>query len=155
MFEVLRAHNLKLKASKCFFGQTTVVYLEHFISIEGVAFDSDKVQCIVDWPQPRTIKGLRGFLGLVGYYCKFVPHFGLLAHPLTELLKKDNFMWSSVATQAFSAFKRAMSSTPVFILKDIFVISHFEIIKTVIIGDELLDFCLYKSSNLMVNLNYE
>lgn len=57
MFDVLRAHDLRIKASKCLFGQTTVAYLGHIISTDGVAVDSQKVQCILKWPHLRTIKG--------------------------------------------------------------------------------------------------
>lgn len=65
------------------------------------------------------LKGLRAFLGLAGYYSKFVHHFDLLAHPLTELLKKDNFQWSLTATHAFSTLKCAMSSASVLALLDV------------------------------------
>lgn len=118
VFDVLRAHTLKLKASKCSFGQTTMAYLGHTISADGVAVDSQKVHCITESPHPRTVKGLRGFLGLAGYYRKFVRDFGVIAHPLIELLKKDNFKWSLAADLAFSALKQALASTPVLALPD-------------------------------------
>lgn len=79
VLDVLRANELKVKASKCSFGQPTVAYLGHIISAEGVIVDSQKAQCIMEWPQPRTLKALRGFLGLADYNRKFVRNFGLLA----------------------------------------------------------------------------
>ncbi|XP_021823725.1 uncharacterized protein LOC110764972 [Prunus avium] len=69
VFDVLSKHRLHLKLSKCAFGQTTIHYLGHVLSSEGVAVDPSKIQCIVDWPQPKGLKSLRGFLGLTGPLC--------------------------------------------------------------------------------------
>lgn len=79
----------------------------------------------MDWPPPHTLKGLIGFLGLVGYYRKFVRHFGILAHPLAKLLKKDNFKRSPTADTIFSALKQALASIPVLALSDF--TKHFTI----------------------------
>ena len=93
----LRAHRLHLKRSKCLFGATSVAYLGHVISADGVAMDADKVAAVEVWPMPRSVRGLRGFLGLAGYYRKFIWEFGLIAAPLTRLLHRDAFVWDTEA----------------------------------------------------------
>ena len=86
-----------MKKSKCSFAAPSVHYLSHEISAAGVSMDVDKVQAVRAWPQPNSVRALRGFLGLAGYYRRFIKDYGLLAAPLTQLLKKDQFSWSSAA----------------------------------------------------------
>ena len=66
---------------------------------------------MLSWPLPQTLKQLRGFLGLVGYYRRFIPKFGIVTKPLIEMLKKDSFVWSTAATLAFQHLKQLLSST--------------------------------------------
>lgn len=102
VFEILEQHHFYLKRSKCVFAQPVVEYLGHVISAQGVATDPTKVQAMMDWPTPTNIKQLRGFLGLTGYYRKFIEHYGMLARPLTNLLKKGcPFQWTPQTEQAF------------------------------------------------------
>ena len=98
------------------FGCAQIDYLGHIISGEGVAVDPEKVKCILAWPTPKNVKGVRGFLSLAGYYRKFIQDYGKIAKPLTELTKKDNFSWGIEAVKAFEEMKRIMTSPPVLIL---------------------------------------
>lgn len=75
--------------------------------------DSEKIAAVATWPQPKSARDLRGFLGLAGYYRRFIKDFGILAAPLTQLLKKEEFLWTEAATEAFSALKTALSTAPV------------------------------------------
>jgi hypothetical protein len=78
-----------LKRSKCSFAQAKIDYLGHVISGQGVATDPLKVQAIQSWDVPASAKDLGAFLGLAGYYSKFIKHYGLISKPLTDLLKKN------------------------------------------------------------------
>jgi hypothetical protein len=118
VLEELQRHQLFLKRTKCAFGATTVGYLGHIISEAGVAMDPAKVQAIRDWPVPRSARAVRGFLGLAGYYRKFVHHYGTVAAPLTALLTKEGFAWSEGAAAAFTALKAAVTSAPVLAMPD-------------------------------------
>jgi hypothetical protein len=98
IFNELRAHRLHLKRSKFSFGTTSVAYLWHIISAEGVAMDADKVTAVAAWPPLQSPRDLCGFLGLAGYYRKYIRDFGLIAAPLTCLLHRDAFAWDGEAT---------------------------------------------------------
>jgi hypothetical protein len=78
----LRQHRLTVKQSKCVFDSRSVAYLGHVISASGVAMDPAKVEAVQAWPTPRTPRALRGFLGLAGYYRKFIRNYGIIAAPL-------------------------------------------------------------------------
>jgi hypothetical protein len=118
IFNELRAHRLHLKRSKCSFGTTSIAYLGHVISAEGVAMDADKVAAIAAWPTPQSPRALRGFLGLAGYYRKYIWDIGLIAAPLMRLLRRDAFSWDEEATTVFAALKRALTTEPVLQMPD-------------------------------------
>jgi hypothetical protein len=86
--QVLREHKLVLKRSKCSFSEESVSYLGHVISSAGVAMDLTKIEAVANWPRPKTLRALQGFLGLSRYYRKFIAGYGEVAKPLTALLKR-------------------------------------------------------------------
>jgi hypothetical protein len=114
----MRQQSLFLKRSKCSFGESLVAYLSHVINADGVAMDEEKVRAVTYWPTPRSVRALRGFLGLAGYYRKFIKDFGIIAAPLTRLLSKDGFRWCSEAEDAFLALKHALGQGPVLQMPD-------------------------------------
>jgi hypothetical protein len=118
VLQLLRNAKLFVKASKCSFACQSLEYLGHIIFADGVSTDPRKTQAMMDWPLPTTVTELRGFLGLTGYYRKFVRNYGIIAKPLTNLLKKRCFLWTDQATMAFNTLKAAMVSTPVLGLPD-------------------------------------
>jgi hypothetical protein len=118
VLDELRRHQLFVKRTMCSFGASSVAYLRHIISAAEVAMDPAKVQAIHDWPAPRFVHAVCGFLGLAGYYRKFVHNYNTVAAPLTELRKKDGFAWDEAVAAAFLALKVAVTSDPVLAMPD-------------------------------------
>ena len=119
VLEKLREHHLFAKQSKCAFLLEEVEFLGHVVSSQGIKMDAAKVKAVADWPQPASVRDVRSFLGLIGYYRRFIQDFSRLAAPLTELTRKDiNFYWSSEHAAAFNALKAAIQTAPVLATPD-------------------------------------
>ncbi|XP_058784061.1 uncharacterized protein LOC131658827 [Vicia villosa] len=118
VFDLLKANSFYAKMSKCVFAVDKVDYLGHVISVGGVAPDPEKVKAILDWPPPRSLTTLRGFLGLTGFYRRFVRNYATLAAPLTDLLRSNKFTWGTEASLSFAELKRQMTGMPVLVLPD-------------------------------------
>jgi len=109
----LRDHKLYAKFSKCEFWLDTVKFLGHTISSEGISVDPSKVQ-EVDWKPPTSVHQIRSFLGLAGYYRRFIPDFSRIAKPMTELLKKDvKFKWDAKCDEGFHTLRAHLTTSPV------------------------------------------
>lgn len=91
VLKILVENQLFANRNKCLFGQLEIDYLGHIISQQGVSADGNKVHAMLDWPTLTMLKELRGFLGLIGYYWRFVKDYGRLARPITETIRKNNF----------------------------------------------------------------
>lgn len=118
VLDVLQKEQLFANRKKCAFRQQQLEYLGHVISAAGVAADLAKVETILSWPTPRNVRGVRGFLGLAGYYRRFVRNFSHVARPMTDLLKRGEFTWNEEVDAAFQALKRTMTILPVLAMPD-------------------------------------
>jgi hypothetical protein len=105
VFQVLQEHKLFIEFKKYTFAQQQISYLGHIISPLGVSTDPAKTTTMLQWPIPTTFTELRGFLGLTGYYRKFVQHYGTIARPLPNLLHQKTFSWLASAQEAFDKLK--------------------------------------------------
>ncbi|WVZ89774.1 hypothetical protein U9M48_036138 [Paspalum notatum var. saurae] len=116
----LREHKLYAKFSKCAFWLKEVAFLVHILSEKGVAVDPSKVEDVLNWKQPQTVTEIRSFLGLVGYYRRFIKDFSKIAKHMTALTQKNaKFAWSPKCEEAFGTLKKLLTSTPVLAQPDI------------------------------------
>ena len=122
LFTRLRVHNLTVKHEKCQFGYEKLEFLGHVIGKGEISTQPEKIQKVIDAEKPKNKKEMRSFLGLVGYYQKFVPNYASLAAPLTEALKKGtpaSLIWSEDMNASYNKLKKAISSAPVLHLPDV------------------------------------
>lgn len=114
VFTRLRQAGLKLKPRKCKLLCSLVRFLGHVVSDQGVATDPEKIRVVAEWPRPTDVAGVRSFLGLAGYYRRFVKDFASVARPLNRLLEKSQqFCWGSGEEVAFEHLKHALTTAPV------------------------------------------
>lgn len=111
IFSRLNMHHLKLQPDKCEFMRREVAYLGHIITNEGVKPNPERVEAIVNYPVPTNVKELKSFLGLIGYYRRFIENFSKITRCLTNLLKKNvTFNWTSTQQEAFQTLKNHLMS---------------------------------------------
>ena len=116
-----RDNNLRVKLAKCVFASPQVTYLGHCISQQGVSPDPTKLTAVAEIPLPSNIKEVRTFLGLTGYYRRFIPNYATVAQPLTKLTSKEycnNFVWTDECTAAFDKLKQLLCSAPILCYPD-------------------------------------
>ena len=113
IMERLKEANLQLNIDKCEFLRDKVCYLGHMLSKNGISPDPRKLEAVKDFPRPKGVKNVRQFLGLAGYYRRFIQNFAQIAKPLTKLLQKDvDFVWDDKSEQAFSTLKELLCNPP-------------------------------------------
>ncbi|UYV70265.1 K02A2.6-like, partial [Cordylochernes scorpioides] len=114
IFDKLKENNIKLKLKKCSFAKQEIRYLGHIIGHNKIKPDPEKTKAINEFPQPKTVKQVRQFLGLAGYYRKFIPKFSEIADPLTSLTRKNKlFKWTTEVNKSFQELKSHLSTDPV------------------------------------------
>jgi len=117
LFCRLKAANLKLKPSKCSLLQTSVSFLGYVVSGDGISTDIQKVEAVQSWPIPRELRDVFSFLGLCGYYRRFVPNFSDVAAPLHALIQKGrSFIWDDECQVAMDRLKVLLTTSPVLAL---------------------------------------
>lgn len=129
----LREHGLQLDISKCNFEATSVTYLGLIVSTKGISMDPKKVACVQEWPSPRSIRDVQGFLGFANFYRRFIPEFSRLAAPLTNLTKKDvPFTWNQECEKSFRDLKLAFKQGS--------MLAHFDPNKQTILETDASDY---------------
>ncbi|WVZ54712.1 hypothetical protein U9M48_005470 [Paspalum notatum var. saurae] len=120
VLEKLRENQLYGKFSKCGFWLEKVAFLGHVLTAEGVSVDPEKVEAVTNWRTPRNVSEIRSFLGLAGYYRRFMENFSRIAKPMTGLLKNNvPFEWDDNCEESFKCLKDKLTSTPVLTLPDL------------------------------------
>jgi hypothetical protein len=119
VLSILSRHGLKLKLSKCEFGRNRIHYLGHVLDADGVHVDPAKVSAVADMPLPTKVLELQSFLGMCGYYRRFIDKYSTIAAPLHNLLRQDvTWKWEQVHSQACQQLKQALVSAPVLVMPD-------------------------------------
>eukprot|EP00253_Pinus_taeda_P004218 PITA_04218 len=119
VLQTLREQQLYGKFSKCNFYKEQIQYLGHIITKEGIAVDPEKIKTIMDWPTPKDVADIRSFMGLVGYYRRFVEGFSRVSYPITSLQKKGKaFRWIAGCQRSFEQLKHLLTTAPVLCVAD-------------------------------------
>jgi ribonuclease HI len=115
----LREHRLYAKLSKCEFWMKQVAFLGHFILKGGISMDPSKVQDVLSWNMPTSVGDIQSFLGLAGYYRRFIKGFSKISKPLIKLLKKDKkFVWTSACDASFQELKKRLATVLILVMPD-------------------------------------
>ena len=126
VLELLHKAGLKIKLEKCEFVMTEIIYLGHIISSEGIRPNPKKIEAVSNYPAPVNVNQLRTFLGLANYYRRYIKDFAKIAHPLTELTKKNKaWIWEAEQDYAFNALKFKLTSSPILGHPDLHTAQYF------------------------------
>ena len=117
VLQLLRDHQLYAKFSKWEFWLTEVRFLGHVVSASGVSMDPEKVEAMMSWERPKSVFEIHNFLGLAGYYRRFIEDFSRLATPMTRLTRKEvKFDWDDRCKEAFQELKRRLTTASILIV---------------------------------------
>jgi hypothetical protein len=144
VFNALCDARLYDNLEKCTFCTNRVVFLGYVVTEQGIKVDLAKIEAIENWPQTKTVTQVRSFLGLTGFYRRFVKDFGSIAAPLNELTKKDvSFVWGDAQQEAFMILKDTLTHAP--LLQFLDFTKTFELVMLV---ELVWEVCYYKRENL-------
>ena len=119
VLQALKDHQLYAKFKKCEFWLTEVKFLGNAVSVSGVSVDHEKVEAVMSWKRSKSVFEIRSFLGLAGYYRRFIEDFSRLATPMTRLTRKEvKYEWNDPCERAFQELKRRLTSTPIMIVPE-------------------------------------
>ncbi|XP_074266049.1 putative mitochondrial protein AtMg00860 [Silene latifolia] len=119
MLQTMRENNLYAKLSKCEFLLEKVMFLGHVVSKDGVSVDPTKIEAVSKWERPKNVGDIRSFLGLAGYYMRFIKDFSKIAKSLTTLMRKENrFKWDEICEKAFITLKERLTRAPILTLPE-------------------------------------
>jgi hypothetical protein len=119
VLQVLREHQLYDKLRKCSFYQRQIHYLGHIISEEGIIVDPEKVEAIREWSAPMNVVEVISYMGLAGYYRRFITGFSKIAHPITSLQRKEKkFQWTEECEKSFQRLKQLLTNAPILRIAD-------------------------------------
>jgi hypothetical protein len=111
---------LYAKLSKCKFWLTEVSFLGHIISQGGIAVDPSKIKDVLSWNVPQNVSDIQSFLGLAGYYRRFIEGFSRITKPMNELLGKDkDFEWSAECEGSFQKLNKRLTTAPMLVMPDV------------------------------------
>ena len=117
VLQALKEHQLYAKFIKCKFWLTEVRFLGHVVSATGVSVDPEKVEAVMSWEKLKLVFEIHSFMGLAGYYRKFIKEFSRLVAPVTKLTWKEvKFEWNDLCKQVFQELKRRLTSTLILIV---------------------------------------
>ena len=119
VLQELREHQLFTKFSKCDFFKDKILYLGHVVPKEGISVDPEKIRAIEDWSAPKDVTDVRYFMGITGYYRRFIEGFSRIANPITSLQKKGKkFDWNQKREESFKKLKTLLTSAPILRIVD-------------------------------------
>lgn len=132
----LKANNLTISPKKCVWAATEVEYLGYIISENGISMSKEKVDCILNWQRPQSLKETQSFIGFANFYRRFIKGFSAIAQPLTSSMKLDakSWKWTPEMDVAFQRLKEAFTTAPILV--------HFDPSKVPIVETDASDFAL-------------